>query len=345
VTPQFTSLSLPVPLELDLTLPIASAPAQTPALVAAGFALTPYQASSDYSSTQPRSRALWLEFDAPPLDPRDGYFARVLAYGIDPLLASQTAGAAEPQEPPLGVDPEPIRAIAPGASIDTAGLDAMTPLIQSKLSSKHYLLPLPPGMTEDSAQLFGFWTYELRVGHYLDPNTRKPVWSTAQARFGRPLRVTGVQHPAPQLRCQAIRTITGSGEKIIAAIAPFATPVLNGRVLFRQIPASRLWVLMYTQVLQADGAGYRNLLIDRKPAVWEEPMSATNPIGVATFPEAEITTLLAEYTLAPNSPLSVLAVELLPAPNESELPDPLGSSLGLQRILRTSPLVKVAERC
>jgi hypothetical protein len=345
ITPQFKTLPPPAPLELDLTLPIASAPAQTPTLVSAGYALTPYQASSDYSSTQPRSRVLWVEFDGPPLDPQDGYFARVLAYGIDPLLASQAAGAVQPQEPPLGVDPEPIRAIAPGASIDTAGLDAMTPLIQSKLSNKHYLLPLPPGITEDSAQLFGFWTYELRVGHYLDPNTGEPVWSTAQARFGRPLRVSGVQHPAPQLRCQAIRTVTASGEKIIEAIAPFATPVLNGRALFREIPASRLWVLMYTQVVQADGAGYRNLLIDRKPAALRESASDTNPIGVATFQEAEVATLLAEYTLPANSPLSVLAVELLPAPVDSDLPDPLGTQLGLQRILRTSPLIKVAETC
>jgi hypothetical protein len=345
VTPQFKTLPPPAPLELDLTLPIASAPAQTPTLVSAGFALTPYQASSDYSSTQPRSRALWLEFDGPPLDPQDGYFARVLAYGIDPLLASQAAGREQPEEPPLGVDPEPIRAIAPGASIDTAGLDAMTPLIQSKLSNKHYLLPLPPEITEDSALLFGFWTYELRVGHHLDPNTGEPVWSTAQARFGRPLRATGVQHPAPQLRCQAIRTVTGSGEKVIEAIAPFATPILDGRILFREVPASRLWILMYTQVLQADGAGYRNLLIDRKPATVKVLASDTNPIGVATFPEAEVTTLLAEYTLPVNSPLSVLAVELLPGPIESNLPDPLGSELGLQRILRTSPLVKVAETC
>jgi hypothetical protein len=346
VTPQLKTLPAPASKELELTLPIASAPVQTPTLVSAGLALTPYHASSDYSSTLPRSRALWLELDGPPLDPQDGYFARVLAYGIDPLLASEAAGAVQPQEPPLGVDPEPIRVIAPGASVDTAGLGAMTPLIRSKLSNRHYLLPLPPGTTEDSPELFGFWTYELRVGHYLDPNTQQPVWSTAQARFGRPLRVTGVQHPAPQLRCQALRAIDEQGQKIITATAPFATPVLNRRVLFREVPSSRLWFLMYTQVLQADGASNRNLLIDRRPAVVRHPVSDTNPIGIASPPflEAEVTAILAEYTLPPNSPLSVLAVELLPAPNP-EIEDPLGSSLGEQRILRTSPLVKVADRC
>jgi len=345
IVPNVKSATPAATKELDVTLPIAAAPAQTPVLVSAGFALTPYQPSPDYSSTQPRSRALWLEFDGPPLDPQDGYFARVLAYGLDPLLAPFGATDTEPQEPPLGVDPEPIRVISPGASTDTAGLDAMTPLIQSKLSNKHYLLPLPPGITADSPELFGFWTYELRVGHYLDPNTEQPVWSTAQARFGRPLRVTGVQHPAPQLRCQAVRTVDPKAGKVIVASAPLATPVLNGRVRVNERPASKLWVLMYTQVLQADGAGYRNLLIDRKPAVLKIPVSDTNPIGIATFPEAEIDAVLGLCTLPANSPLSVLAVELLPAPDGPDLVDPLGTELGLQRILRTSPLIKVADSC
>ena len=331
--------------ELDVTVPIAAAPAQMPALVSAGFALTRYEASADYSSTKPRSRAVWLEFDGPPLDPQDGYFARVLAYGVDPLLSLSHVADVEPQEPPLGVDPEPIRVISPGASTDTAGLDAMTPLIQSKLSNKHFMLPLPPGMTEDSPELFGFWTYELRVGHYLDPHTQEPVWSTAQARFGRPLRVTGVQHPAPQLRCQAVRTAGSGGQKAIVASAPFATPVLNGSLKFDEVPASRLWMLMYTQVLQADGASSRNLLIARQPAVRRTQVNTPNPIGLAIFLESDITDALAKYTLPANSPLSVLAVELLPGPDGSDMVDPLGASLGRHRILRTSPLVKVADIC
>ena len=43
------------------------------------------------------------------------------------------------------------------------------------------MVPLPPGINPDAPELFGFWTYELRIGHKL-------IWSTAQARFGRPLR-------------------------------------------------------------------------------------------------------------------------------------------------------------
>ncbi len=345
VTPQFKTLPPPAPTELDITLPIASPPTQTPNIVSAGFALSPYEASSDYSSTQPRERALWMEFDAPPADPQDGYFARVLAYGIDPLLTSQNMGDVQPQEPPLGVDPEPIRAIAPGASIDTAGLDAMQPLIPSTISKRHFLLPLPPGLSANSPQLFGFWTYELRVGHYLDPSTQQPVWSTAQARFGRPLRVTGVQHPAPQLSCQATRTVTSSGQKTVTATAAFAAPVLNDRVAFLEVPNSRLWMLMYTQVLQADGAGYRNILVARKAAAKTQTSNRDTPIGAATFTEDEVGVTLASYALPATSPLSVLAVELLPAPDGPDLVDPLGAQLGYQRILRTSPLVKVADTC
>ena len=136
------------------------------------------------SSSTISSRALWLEFDGRPLDPQDGYFPRVLAYGIDPLLGSEVAGNLQPLERTLGVESVPIRAIAPGASVDTAGLGAMTPLIQSKLSNKHYLLPLPAGIIDDSAQLFGFWTYELRVGHYPDPNTSEPVWPPRRPALG-----------------------------------------------------------------------------------------------------------------------------------------------------------------
>jgi len=102
---------------------------------------------------------------------------------------------------------------------------------------------------------------------------------------------------------------------------------------------------MYTQVLQADGENYRNLLIHRKQAFLKEPFSDTCPIGVATFEESEIVQLLREYTLPANSPLSVLAVEMLPTPDQGSLRDPLGNGLGRQRILRTSPLVKVADSC
>ena len=193
---------------LSVTLPVASPPHQTPKIVSAGIALVPYQHAPDYSSTEPRRRVLWLELDEPVLDPNDSYFARVLAYGPDPLLARRLIQDLEPglgggvppnpTEPDLPVDPEPIRVITLNQPADKAGLDAMVELVPSPLSKNHFLLPLPPGITEEALELFGFWTYELRVGH-------ARIWSTAQARFGRPLRVTGVQHPAPTLNCLVAR--------------------------------------------------------------------------------------------------------------------------------------------
>ena len=72
-------------------------------------------AADDYSSTAPRQRYLWIEFDAPIADTGDDtYFGRVLAYGPDPLLAIglelQPAPLTNP-EPPLPIDPEPVHAV------------------------------------------------------------------------------------------------------------------------------------------------------------------------------------------------------------------------------------------
>ena len=66
----------------------------------------------------------------------------------------------------------------------------MQPMEKALDSDKHYLLPIPPGLHSESDELFGFFTYEFRVGH-------ANIWSTAQGRFGRTLRATGIQHPAP----------------------------------------------------------------------------------------------------------------------------------------------------
>src|SRR5260370_22965774 len=83
-----TGLTTPdPPKSLSITLPKAVRPTQTPAIAAAGIALSPYQPSADYSSTAPRQRSLWLEFEQPLADPPDPHFASVLAHGPDPLLA------------------------------------------------------------------------------------------------------------------------------------------------------------------------------------------------------------------------------------------------------------------
>ncbi len=89
---------------------------QTPKLVSAGVAESPYEAASDYSSTTQRQRALWLEFDQPPQDPNDAYFIRLVNYGPDPLLISYPRDLASSPDTPIPLDPEPIRTITPDSA-------------------------------------------------------------------------------------------------------------------------------------------------------------------------------------------------------------------------------------
>jgi hypothetical protein len=320
------------PLVLAVDLPIAAPPVQTPRLVSAGVALSPYERAGDYSTSGTRTRLLWLEVDVPPDNPADAYFARVLAYAPDPMLTRE-APVAPPPEPPLPISPEYIRVIRPGQSDDRAGLSAMQQLVPTT-SPRHFLLPLPPGLEQTSLDLLGFFVYELRLGHLQG-------WSTARARFGPPLRVTGVQHPAPPLSCEAFRTPGG-----VIASAPYATPVNEGRSLLPSNPATTIWVLLYAQVTQADGADQRNILLSRRPAPLRRKQERSQPVaprGDARWSQSEIEAALSSLGLPRSSPLSVLAVELLPEVNRA--PDPLGDDLGSTRVLRSSRLVSVPPVC
>lgn len=320
------------PLELDVELPIAAPPTQTPRLVSAGVALSPYERTDDYSTTEARTRLLWIEFEAPPENPADAYFGRVLAYAPDPMLTREVP-VSPPPEPPLPIAPEFIRVIRSGQADDQAGLSAMQRLLPTN-SPKHFLVPLPPGLEQTSLELLGFFVYELRLGHAVG-------WSTARARFGPALRVTGVQHPPAPLSCEAFRTPTG-----VIASAPFATPVFEGRSLFPAVPATNIWALLYAQVVQADGEDHRNILLSRRPAPFRRKHDLTQPVaprGDARWSQAEIEAALLSLGLPKSSPLSVLAVELLPEVNRA--PDPLGSDLGTTRILRSSRLVPVPPVC
>jgi hypothetical protein len=320
----------------DITLPIAARPAQTPSLVSAGMALTPYQHDDGYTLTSRRQRMLWLEFSEPVLDPDDAYFGRVLAHSVDPMLTRiPPVAPPAPDEPPLPIDPELIRIITPGQADDGAGLDAMQQLVQSDSNTK-FGLPLPPSLTDADPELFGFFVYEFRVGH-------AKGWSTAQGRFGLPLRVTGIQHPAPPLPCQAMRTPAQ-----IVVNAPFAVPVANGKNYWTDPPSTQIWVLLYAQVTQVDGAEQRNILLTRSRANVNDKQfrgrSGTSTYGHAVWDQSDIAARLSVLGLPAESGLSVLAVELLP---ESSMifRDPLGADLGEVRILRTSPLTPVPTVC
>jgi hypothetical protein len=351
----------------SLTLPITTPPAQAPKIVATGIAESAYTFATDYSYTGLRDRYLWIEFDAPIADTADDvYFGRVLAYGPDPILAGlllppHMAPNTVP-EPPLPVDPEAVRLTFAGEDSDESGLDAMTQLIPATGGGTgpdgvHFLLPLPPGLSSAALELFGFWTYEFRVGHALK-------WSTAQARFGRPLRVSGVQHPPPPLTCTVWRNETG-----LTVTAPYAVTLLDGirlDALAFGDPQTSLWFMLYTQVKQIDGASNRNVLLGRQlGSVLTKSLYYNNervlppnqgPRGSASFDQAAIAALLEQLGLPDNAPLSVLAVEVLPGPHivddaaginfePSAREDPLGTELGRRRILRTSPLTAAPALC
>jgi len=323
-------------MKFELHLPITTPPAQVPGLASAGIALSPYSRDAAYSQTGVRQKILWFEFASPPANPADSFYARVLAYAPDPVLTRVTPELPESAEPPLPVDPEPIRTIVPGQSDDQAGASAMQRL-QATDSPFHFFVPLPPGMTADSPELFGFYTYELRTGHAVG-------WTTAQGRFGRPLRVTGVQHPAPTLSAAVVRSELG-----IEVSAPVANPVLQGTSLLPYPPVTQLWVLLYAQVHQADHADIRNLLLDNRQAPtrvdrwtnrYQPPRADT---GTATWSQAEIENMLGLLGLSPDTPLSCLIVETLPG--QQPVSAPVSSGLGYERFIRTSPLTAVPSQC
>jgi hypothetical protein len=338
VTPQFrkTPTNHDPAWRKDITLPIAARPVQTPSLVSAGIALSPYEHDEGYTLTRRRRRMLWLEFSEPVQDPEDLLFGRVLAHAVDPMLTRiPPESPPGPDEPPLPIDPELIRVITPGQSDDSAGLDAMQELVKSD-DPRKFGLPLPPSLTEADPELFGFLVYEFRVGH-------AQRWSTAQGRFGRPLRVTGIQHPAPALSCQAMRTPTE-----VVVNAPFALPVSNGKNYWTDPPVTQIWALLYAQIMQVDGSEQRNLLLTRARARFTDLQyrgrSGTTVYGSAIWDQTEIAARLESLGLPQDSGLSVVAVELLPEAS-MVFKDPLGGDLGEVRILRTSPLTPVPAVC
>src|SRR5262249_45761931 len=182
---------------------------------------------------------------------------------------------------------------------------------------------------------------------------RQRRWWTAQGRFGRPLRVKGVQQPAPPLYCRAGRSDfppekvpglvpicqsfgggigVGVSTGFIEVSAPFATPALNGKPLVTafEFPKTRLCFLLYAEVVQSDGATNRNILLthcygtyvppQRPNEIQPLPVTQRDRMGYSVFATADIEQLLRLLGLPPNSALSVLAVELLPGGVGNDVP-------------------------
>ena len=136
--------------------------------------------------------------------------------------------------------------------------------------------------------------------------------------------------------------------------------------------------MLYAQVLQADARQHRNILLAESRldlVVREHPevggflarrveldVKSFNSLvvnldapatGMSGWTDKEIRQLLANFNLDPETPLSVLAVEMMPRydqylafvkESDTEV-RPLSRELGQYRILRTSPLVAAPAVC
>lgn len=327
---------------IDSRLPVATAPTQVPKVKAAGIALTPYRADELYSSTAPRTKRLWLEFEEPLQDPRDDYFVRVLHRTPDPMLLPSYEPVADPSVlESIPLDPEWVRVITPGQVQDLSGLNAMQRLEPADNSDSQFLVPLPHNTDPASPELFSFFTYEIRVGHGAGV-PEDPFWSTAQGRFGEPLVLEGVQHPPPELACSVF---SGPGGDVTAR-APFAVPYLGQKLVAPPQVNTQIWFVLYARIMQADGQSWRNVQIDLKPAMQAKQVRSAmiTPQAEATWTGGDVEGALDLAGLQRDMPLTVLAVELLPEPNGS-FADPLGGDLGQVRVLRTSPLASVERNC
>ncbi len=328
--------------DVETILPVATRPTQVPKVVAAGIALTEYRPNEEYSETASRIKRLWLEFEEPLADARDAYFVRALYQTPDPMLLPDWEPVRDPdvlERVPL--DPELTRVITPGQVQDLSGLNAMQRLEPAGNSDRHFLVPLPPNTDPASPELFSFFTYEIRVGH--GPGTpTDPFWSTAQARYGEPMTLEGVQHPPPELIC----SVTPGPGRSLKARAPFATPYLGLKQVTPSRPNTEIWFVLYARLLQVDGKTWRNVQIDLTRSR-EIPTGASAPLAPQAegrWTDAQVKDALARAGLPEDTPLTVLAAELLPEPNGS-FADPLGGDLGQVRIIRTSPLADVAQDC
>ena len=313
--------------------------------------------------------------NSPPNDPNDDYFIRFLGYGPDPLLVSYPTDLPAQPEPQSPIDPEWIRMIAAGDTNDDAGVGAMASLngatapLNASGKPVHYSVSLPDALSSTDLQLFGFWTVELQLGHNL--------WSTAQARYGRPLRVSGVQFPPPPLTVnvnrQPVPPPPAQALPSIVAMANLAQTVNNGVSLTLPAhPQTEIWYLLYAQVRRVDGQAWRNILLARAPG-----QQISSPLGTTVlvsqgqqtlipvygvFVETDVEALLKQLQLPLNTPVSVLAVELFNG-EASVIPplqqplaaatraaavagiDPLGADLGARRVLRVSPLTAIPAVC
>jgi hypothetical protein len=142
--------------------------------------------------------------------------------------------------------------------------------------------------------------------------------------------------------------VTVEPDDALRVRAPYAAPYLGLRRVLPLSPNTQIWAVLYARVTQADATTKRNIQIDLRRLRVPRPRPGASTIfpveGQVGWAGADVRAALQLAGLPPDTPLSVLAVEVLPEPNGS-FGDPLGGDLGQVRILRTSPLSAVDRGC
>ena len=141
-------------------------------------------------------------------------------------------------------------------------------------------------------------------------------------------------------------------------------------------PQTEIWFLLYAQVKRVDGQAWRNILLEKRPGGLHGKVLGLNSVQPSrsqrtdipvegVFLQSEVQTQLRKLGLPPNTPTSVLAVELfndeanvvrinsdgardtmeMSQTPVANMADPLGGELGSRRVLRVSPLTSVRQTC
>ena len=278
-----------------------------PRLVSAGYALSPYLAAADYSSTEARARQLWVEVAEAPAD-GDALFARVLAYGPDPLLYVDVnvLHAEPPAEPalPTRSRSRPAHLTEPAARRGRLRGDD-PPASPRPTTRSASCCRCPRGCRPDDPRLFGMWTYELRFGHVGAVEHRPRPLRPAAARHRRSASGAGAavcRIMADTDRLPAARSTISSSRR------PYAAPVLDGRQVGDGLPRTSLGFLLYAQGTKADGCGHRNVVLAHRAHNWCSSAAASTTARRCSANRRSRCQLDA-LGMPATSPLSVLAVE------------------------------------
>ena len=240
----------------------------------------------------------------PPTNPADGYFGRVLTYAPDPMLTRE-APVQPPPDPPLPIS-SGVHPRDPAASVRRSRRS-------QRDAAAHADVVAAALRVAAAARARGDEPRSARLLRRTKSGSGTLVgWSTARARFGPPLRVAGVQHPAPHTQLRSVqdagcgprvRTVCDTGVRRPVAVAVVSRDDDVDRAVRAGHAGRRRGPSQHPVVAQAgaDSAEARHQL-----------RSVVAARRCRNGRQSEIELALASLGLPKSSPLSVLAVEMLP---------------------------------